>query len=174
MTHSNALSPDLIFLKEQVYDPCGFEWSNFQRHTESREYDACSFTLNGKNIQYRAAKITPTKVGQFVTIWKRNSQGITAPFDVQDELDFICITVKNEHQLGQFIFPEAVLHQKGIVSGNGKAGKRGIRVYAPWDVVTSKQAQATQRWQMQYFVALNGNYSIDALQRRLKELTIDN
>ena len=47
-----------------------------------------------KKIQHRVSKITPTKNGQFVTLWKRNQNGITEPFDINDEIDFIIITVK--------------------------------------------------------------------------------
>lgn len=172
MVHKNTLSSDLLFLKEKVYDPCSFEWTNFQQNTESREYDACSFELDGTKILYRASKITPTKVGQFVTIWKRNASGITVPFDVQDDFDFIVITVKNEPDMGQFIFPKAMLLQKGIISQNGKGGKRGIRVYAPWDTVTSKQALTTQQWQSRYFVIINERDSIrfNEVKSRLNEL----
>lgn len=174
MTGQSSLSSDLLFLKEKVYDPCGFEWTNFQQYAESREYDACSFELDGTKIQYRASKITPTKSGQFVTIWKRNVSGITVPFDVQDDFDFIVIIVKSEPNLGQFIFPKAVLLQKGIISRNGKGGKRGIRVYAPWDTVTSKQAQVTQHWQSRYFMTLNEWSSIrfNEVKSRLNKMIV--
>jgi len=36
------------------------------------------------------------------------------------------------------------LADKSIISKNGKLGKRGIRVYPPWDMVTNKQAEKTQ------------------------------
>ena len=57
---------------------------NLKWNLESAEYGACSFKLNGKTIQFRVSKITPTKTGQFVTIWKRNKEGITEPFDNAD------------------------------------------------------------------------------------------
>nr|WP_262706617.1 MepB family protein [Chryseobacterium carnipullorum] len=34
-------------------------------------------------------------------------------------------------------------------------GKRGIRVYPDWDHTESKQAKATQVWQMDYFIDLS-------------------
>ena len=38
------------------------------------------------------AKTTPTKKGQFVTIWKRHSdKGHIIPFDINDNIDFIVI-----------------------------------------------------------------------------------
>lgn len=152
---SQFLPSELNAVKQILYDACGFQLSNFKLNAESSEYEACSFDLNGKKIQYRLSKITPTKTGQFVTIWKRNKDGITEPFDVNDQIDFIVITSRSGNKLGQFIFPTTVLAAKGIVSQNGKGGKRGIRVYPPWDAAESKQAATTQVWQTLYFVRMD-------------------
>jgi hypothetical protein len=103
-------------------------------------------------IIYRQAKITPIKIGQFVTLWKRNETGITAPFDLNDALDFAIIWVKTTENNGKFIFPKAILHEKGILSNDQKGGKRGFRVYPPWDKAENRQAQATQKWQLDYFL----------------------
>jgi hypothetical protein len=46
------------------------------------------------------------------------------------------------------------LAEKGIISQDKKNGKRGIRVYPPWDTVTNKQASKTQNWQVKHFVAI--------------------
>jgi hypothetical protein len=147
------ISSDLQFIRN-VYGKCGLNLTNFKMHSESVEYGACSFELNNQGVEYRVSKITPTKTGQFVTIWKRNNEGITAPFDISDTIDFIVITAKSGDKIGQFIFPKSVLVEKGIITNNGKQGKRGIRVYPPWDVATSKQAEQTQRWQTKYFVLI--------------------
>ena len=147
--------------KELVYDKCGFELTNLKPDAESVEYGACSFELNGKLIQHRASKITPTKTGQFVTIWKRNRDGITEPFSVSDNIDFIIISAKSDDNFGQFIFPLAVLADKGIITQNSKEGKRGIRVYPPWDTATNKQAQKTQTWQTEYFMTIKKDEAID-------------
>jgi hypothetical protein len=69
------------------------------------------------------------------------------------------ITSKSGDNLGQFIFPKSVLADKGIISQNGKNGKRGIRVYPSWDTVTNKQAEKTQRWQTKYFVTIKSDNS---------------
>ncbi len=144
----------LKLAKELVYDKSDFEFSNLHLNTESSEYSACTFNLNGKNILYRKSKITPKKVGQFVTIWKRNKDGITTPFDVSDAIDFIVIISRSGDKLGQFVFPKKVLADRGIISQKGKTGKRGIRVYPPWDVPESKQAEKTQNWQVCYFLTI--------------------
>ena len=151
----NPLTSELLQIKELVYDKCKFEFSKLVIDSESEEYQACSFKINSFQIIHRLSKITPTKIGQFVTIWKRNNEGITAPFDVSDNFDFIVITSKSDKNLGQFVFPKSVLLEKGIISNNNTSGKRGIRVYPPWDIPTSKQAEKTQLWQTKYFYSIN-------------------
>lgn len=157
----NTIHSDIRVVKELVYDKCGFDLTNLTQNLESKEYGACSFELNGKTIQQRVSKITPTKTGQFVTIWKRNEDGITEPFDILDDIDFIIITSKSGDNFGQFIFPTSVLADNGIITRNGKEGKRGIRVYPPWDIATSKQAEKTQSWQTKYFLTIKKDNSTD-------------
>jgi hypothetical protein len=167
-TNVNILPNELKTVKELIYDNHGFDLTNLKLSTESLEYGACSFELNNKKIQYRVAKITPLKSGHFVTIWQRNKNGITEPFHISDDLDFIIIAAKRENNSGQFIFPKFVLAEKGIITNNNKEGKRGIRVYPPWDTVASKQAENTQTWQAKYFFTIDdGNSSNKDLIRRL-------
>jgi hypothetical protein len=171
LTEIDSFQEDLKVAKVLVYDKCGFDFTELKLNSESKEYGACSFKLNGKTIQHRCSKITPTKNGQFVTIWKRNQEGITEPFDISDDIDFIIITSKNKDKFGQFVFPKSVLAVKGIISKNGKNGKRGIRVYPPWDIVTNKQAEKTQNWQYKYFVAISNDNSNDFY--LIKKLILD-
>ncbi|MDP1817546.1 MAG: MepB family protein [Leadbetterella sp.] len=161
LTTLDSIHSHLKVVKELVYDKCGFDLTNLKQNLESIEYGACSFGLDGKTVQYRVSKITPTKTGQFVTIWKRNKGGITEPFDVLDKLDFIIIASKSGNNFGQFIFPKSVLADKGIITRNGKEGKRGIRVYPPWDIATNKQAEKTQSWQTKYFLTIKNDNSTD-------------
>jgi hypothetical protein len=168
LTHLYSIHSDLKVLKELVYDKCGFDLKNLKQNEESKEYGACSFVLNGKTIEQRISKITPTKTGQFVTIWKRNKDGITEPFDNEDNFDFVIITARNEEKLGQFIFPKSVLADKGIITRNGKIGKRGIRIYPTWDLTTNEQAKRTQSWQTKYFIIIKNDNSTDlVLTKRL-------
>ena len=160
-TTFNSIHNDLKIVKELVYDKCGFDVANLIQNFESSAYSACSFVLDGKVIQQRISKITPTKTGQFVTIWKRNKDGETEPFDISDTIDFVVITARSGHNFGQFIFPKEVLADKGIITQSGKEGKRGIRVYPPWDIVTSKQAAKTQSWQTNYFLPIKKDNSTD-------------
>ncbi len=168
MITESSLSPHLKTAKELVYDKCGFELTNLKLNSESVEYGACSFKLDEHTIEHRVSKITPTKAGQFVTIWKRNKNGVTAPFDFSDNIDFVVITSKSGDNIGQFIFPKSVLADKGILSQSGKGGKRGIRVYPPWDTVTNRQAEKTQNWQTKYFVTItNTDRTVLDLTRKL-------
>ena len=158
---TESFKTDLQLAEKLLYSKCGFQLQNLVWNSESTNYGACSFELNIYKIQFRVANITPTKIGQFVAIWKRNKEGITAPFDVGDSLDFMIISVRDSENFGQFIFPKSVLIAKGIVSQNEKGGKRGIRVYAPWDKPTNKQAMQTQAWQVHYFVEIRENLPVD-------------
>jgi len=158
-TLNNLFYSKLKVANELVYAKCGFDLTNLKQNFEGAEYGACSFKLNGKTIQYRISKITPTKTGQFVAIWKRNKDGITEPFNILDDIDFIIITSKSGDNFGQFVFPKSVLADNGIITSNGNEGKRGIRVYPPWDITTNKQAIKSQIWQTKYFLTIKNDNS---------------
>ena len=157
----NPFHKDFRIVKDLVFDKCGFALRKMKWNTESLEYGACSFELNGNAIEYRMSKITPTKTGQFVTIWKRGKNGETMPFDILDNLDFIIIASRSGDNFGQFIFPKAILADKGIISQNDKEGKRGIRVYPPWDIAPNEQAVKTKSWQTKYFLTIQPDSSAD-------------
>jgi len=146
---------DLELAKGLIYDQFGFKLANLKLAKESLAYAACSFYLNEKKIEYRVSKITPAKSGQFVSIWKRNENGLTVPYDSSDDFDFLVISSRTKDNWGQFIFPKAALVSNGIISKLGIGGKRGIRVYATWDRVLNKQAEKTKSWQTKYFIAFN-------------------
>lgn len=147
----NSVYPNLL-LVEEFYKSSGLVFQNLKAEDESADYGASEFTINNQFVKFRMGKITPTKIGQFVTFWKRIGKGPILPYDYNDCFDFLVVNVHAENHLGQFIFPKAVLCEKGIVSCNGKEGKRAIRVYPPWDKTDNSQAKKTQIWQIQYFI----------------------
>ncbi|MDQ1923771.1 MepB family protein [Massilia pseudoviolaceinigra] len=147
----NPFHPDLHVL-QRAYDTHGMAWTAPLHEAESAEYAASSFAVEGMQVRFRVAKITPTKVGQFVTLWKRIGTCPIQPFDETDPVDLFVVSTRDGDQFGQFVFPKAVLARRDIVARAGQGGKRAIRVYPPWVLTTSKQAQATQRWQLQYFL----------------------
>lgn len=151
----------LAYAQKYIYEPCGLTCSNIRQEVESRQYSACSFKIDSASILFRAAKVTPTKVGQFATIWKRCSSGPIVPFDESDSIDFFVIQVCCNSRFGQFVFPKRVLTNKGYVSGKGEGGKRAMRVYPSWDSPTSKQALKTQQWQLKYFFEVGEGGIVD-------------
>jgi hypothetical protein len=155
--------PDLQAALTLAYAPCGYSVDQLQPELESADYAACTLQLNGLRVYYRVAKTTPTKVGQFVTLWKRMGRGPIQPFDVGDPVDVFVVSTRSGPQLGQFVFPKAVLAAQGVVAGADRAGggKRALRVYPPWDTTTSRQAQHTQAWQLRYFVDMSEGRVVD-------------
>lgn len=152
---------DLLATYNFVYTPCHFKCSQPVMEAESTEYGAYTFQLNDLSIRFRVAKITPTKSGQFVTLWKRAKNGPIQPYDIADPVDFFIICTRKDNHLGQFIFPKHVLRKYDIISVEGKGGKRAIRVYPPWEKTLNRQAQKTQKWQIKYFLDVPENNSID-------------
>jgi hypothetical protein len=152
---------DFTLIQTRVFDVCRFTYTKPIKEAESVEYNACYFTLNDLQVRFRTAKITPTKTGQFVTLWKRQTTNIIAPFDDKDLIDMVIISARKEKQFGHFVFPKSVLFEQGILTIKNKEGKRGFRVYPPWDTTTNKQAIKTQRWQLNYFMDLSNDKTID-------------
>jgi len=151
---SHSIHPDFTATKNLLYDVCGFKIDNLTIEKESFAYGALSFSLNNLSLKFRVAKTTPTKVGQFVVFWKRISNGTIQPFDEADAIDAYVVSTRKGDLFGQFVFPNTVLMEKGIMSTANKEGKRALRVYPPWDIVTNKQAQQTQQWQAKYFMQI--------------------
>jgi hypothetical protein len=148
-------------LREHVFKKCRLKITDTVLDKESTEYHACSFKINNQNAQYRHAKITPTKIGQFVTIWKRSGSGPIQPFDDSDNVEFFIATVKTKTHFGHFVFPKKVLVKRGVFSVKGKGGKRALRIYPPWDKTESPQAKKTQEWQLKFFADIPKDKSIN-------------
>ena len=53
-----------------------------------------------------------------------------------------------------------------IISTSKKEGKRGFRVYPPWDTATNKQAVKTQQWQLDYYYEITPTTNF----KKVKEL----
>lgn len=140
------------------------------REAESAEYGACRLGLAGLSVAFRVAKTTPTKIGQFVTIWKRpTQQAEIAPLDGADGVDVVVVSVAEAGpggRHGQFVFDRAVLLAKGVMSRDGVGGKRALRVYPPWTVPVAKDAIRTQQWQLRHFLPLRDDGGADPARLR--------
>ena len=146
-----TLPPELLTTIAD-YRSRGHRCSEPEAEPESQEYGAYTFSLNSQGAVFRIAKTTPTKIGQFVTLWQRPGQGQPIrPFDISDGVDLFVISVGDPGNSGRFVFPTETLITRGVVSQGLLGGKRGFRIYPPWTVPTSRQAQATQRWQLEFF-----------------------
>lgn len=146
---SNALRRAL-----DLYSFAGLQVSEPVLEDESADYDACWFRVGTQVTCFRTAKVTPKKIGQFVTLWKRSPEGPIAPFDDSDRVDFVVVATQAREGCGQFVFPKAALVRWGVISHSGVGGKRGFRVYPSWDRPVVKQAVATQAWQLPFFAEI--------------------
>ena len=100
-------------------------------------------------------------------MWKRkNEKSAIEPFDISDNIDLFVINVKIETHFGQFVFPKSVLVEQGIITDK-KEGKRAIRVYPIWDLTESKQAKKTQKWQLDYFLKIPFDETLDINRTKL-------
>lgn len=144
----------LVEIKVSYLDNTSLLLKEIHLEKESAAYNACQLQLNDKKVLFRTAKVTPTKIGQFVTLWKRIENGTIAPFDTTDAIDMVIIETKTNTHSGLFVFPASILFEQTIFSTETKEGKRAIRVYPPWDKTINKQAQKSQKWQLNYFVNL--------------------
>lgn len=154
----------LAEMRSLVWEPAGLLAADAMPEPESAQYYAHTLTLAGRSAVFRVAKTTPTKVGQFVTLWQRSAAGPIRPFDKYDGVELFIIQADLGAGLGAFVFPAAVLVRHGVISVDGKGGKRAIRVYPPDVETTSTQARRTQKWQCEYFLPF------DADATRVKEL----
>ena len=161
MTNSTEIYSEIELLNKVVFQVCGIELENVETELESQEYFANTFELNNQKVKFRMAKITPTKTGQFVAIWKRNENGITEPNNVEDKFEFYIIGTRENEKFGVFIFDKTILSENKILTNKNVEGKRGIRVYPNWSKTENKQAQKTQNWQTKCFVEIGNGTEID-------------
>ncbi|MBA2306768.1 MepB family protein, partial [Candidatus Dependentiae bacterium] len=126
----NTIHPDFLAAQQLAYEPNGLLCSTVLQDVESQEYGACTLKIDSKIIKFRVANITPTKIGHFVTFWKRVGHGPIMPYTMNDPFDLLVVSVRNANKFGQFVFPKELLGQKGLVTTDKQAGKRAMRVYS--------------------------------------------
>ncbi|WP_433191765.1 MepB family protein [Nocardia sp. CA-107356] len=160
---SAGVHPDVVEMR-RLFDRLGLTVSDPVPEADNAEYGAFVSSVGRGSVRFRVGKLTPAKVGAFVTVWKRAEDGSTEPFACIDGIDLLVISVREGPYFGQFVFPKTALVTHGIVSVDGRGGKRGFRVYPPWSVTKNSQAKRSQKWQCNYFLELDDGQKVD-LQR---------
>ncbi|WP_274310366.1 MepB family protein [Solibacillus daqui] len=164
----NKFIKTLAYANKLFYEPNNLTIKNIREETQNSDYGAGIFQLNSKLVRFRVAKITPTKIGQFVSFWEKDNANKNQAFSFDNATDLLVINTFNDNgDFGQFVFPKEVLLKQNILKTANTKGKMAIRVYPSWDIPTSKQAIATQKWQSPYFVKIDDADSLQ-IQELLK------
>ncbi|WP_242239553.1 MepB family protein [Bacillus cereus group sp. BfR-BA-01309] len=148
-----------------IYKPNKLIITNLKEEQQNAEYAGCLFHLNNKTIRFRVSKITPNKIGQFVSFWEKDDNLKNQAFTYDAAPDLLVITCIDDNKLGQFIFPKEILLKEKILKTQSQKGKMAMRIYPLWDTPVSNQAKKSQLWQLQYFVDLSdhNNLPLDKL-----------
>lgn len=179
MTHAATAAHDegetaggLALVVRELLVPLGLEVTSVEPEPDNAEYGAVLVRTSGSGsgvgdaagpvVRVRRGKVTPTKVGLFVTHWRRSDDGTTGPYDEHDEADVLLVTVAEPQtsessthpSRGVFVLDREALLAHGILARDSVGSKRGFRVYPPWSETAPGQATRTQRWQLDYFVPL--------------------
>ncbi|WP_433772188.1 MepB family protein [Bacillus wiedmannii] len=161
----NNFNDTIQNLNNIVYKPNNLMITNLKEEKQNAEYAGMLFHLNNKTIRFRVSKITPNKIGQFVSFWEKGENMQNQAFSYDSAPDLLVITCMDDNRLGQFIFPKEILLKEKILKTQSQKGKMAMRIYPIWDTPVSNQAKKNQMWQLQYFVDLSdiNNLPIDKL-----------
>ena len=157
----NEFDNALTYIKKIFYEPTHLTVKDVREEAQNSDYGAGIFQINSKSVRFRVAKITPTKIGQFVAFWEKDKNNKNQAFSYEQATDLLVINTFTENDnFGQFVFPKEVLVKQNILKTATTKGKMAIRVYSSWEKPTSKQAIETQKWQLEYFVGMNSTGSL--------------
>jgi hypothetical protein len=152
----NKFNKTLAYINELLYEPNNLTIKDIHEETQNSDYGAGLFQLNSKSVRFRVAKITPNKIGQFVSFWEKDETNKNQAFSYDNATDLLVINTFNDNgDFGQFVFSKKVLLKQNILKTVNTKGKMAIRVYPSWDTPTSQQALATQKWQLPYFIKID-------------------
>ena len=143
---------ELQEIELKIFNSCDLKILTIEQDLDNADYSGASIYFNKYKMKFRNAKITPKKIGQFVTLWKKNLVHKNEPYHIDDDFDYYIIVAKEKQKFGFFFFPKQVLVKQNILSEENRIGKMGFRVYPVWDAPTNKQAIKTKQWQASYFI----------------------
>lgn len=122
---------------------------------QNSDYESGVVRLGDARWRIRTARITPTKPGAFVAVWRRNAAGTTEPFDAEDPTAGLLVYVVDGPHFGVFRFTTAHLVELGVIRSAAHAGKRGFRVYPGWSVGLNRAAERARAAQAAAFLDLS-------------------
>ena len=125
-----------------------------QIEEQNSDYESGVVLIGKEQWRIRTARITPTKPGAFVAVWKRGEGGSTRPFRADESMSGLLVFVAEQERFGVFKFTPAHLISLGYVSSDLHPGKRGFRVYPAWCSNLNPQALRAQRAQGAAFTEL--------------------
>ncbi|WP_461170741.1 MepB family protein [Arthrobacter sp. Z1-15] len=126
-----------------------------QVEEQNSDYESGVVRIGNEQWRVRTARITQTKPGAFVAVWKRGEGGSTRPFTADESMSGLLVFVEEQERFGVFQFTPAHLISLGYVSSDLHPGKRGFRVYPAWCADLNSQASRTQRAQAASFAELS-------------------
>jgi hypothetical protein len=126
-----------------------------QVEEQNSDYESGVVRIGNEQWRVRTARITRTKPGAFVAVWKRNEGGSTRPFTADESMSGLLVFVEEQERFGVFQFTPAHLISLGYVSSDLHPGKRGFRVYPAWCTHLNPQASRSQRAQAASFAELS-------------------
>ena len=86
----NNFQEALRYMNQTIYEPRQITVESIQEEKQNAEYGAGVFRLSSKSIfsRFRVAKITPTKIGQFVAFWEKDNNNKNRPFYLKKHLSY--------------------------------------------------------------------------------------
>lgn len=122
---------------------------------QNSDYESGTTTIDGQRWRLRTARVTATKPGAFVAVWRRSRQGNTEPFPADESVAGLAVFVEQGANRGVFWFTGEHLRELGITSSERQAGKRGFRVYPAWCAGLNREAARSQAAQAAAFVQVS-------------------
>lgn len=103
----NKFNKTLAYINELLYEPNNLTIKDIHEETQNSDYGAGLFQLNSKSVRFRVAKITPNKIGQFVSFWEKDETNKNQAFSYDNATDLLVINTFNDNgDFGQFVFPK--------------------------------------------------------------------
>ena len=126
-----------------------------QAEEQNSDYESGVALIGTEQWRIRTARITPTKPGAFVAVWKRGEGGSTRPFTSNEALSGLLVFAEEEERFGVFRFTAMHLLSLGYITSASHPGKRGFRVYPSWSSELNPQASRAKRAQAPAFTELS-------------------